>query len=421
MQRCEGQVVAWGECGLDYSDYQREPDVGEDFAGEIERQKQILRENIEVAIAMDLPIQFHSRDCEADFVRCLLKWLPRKHSFHWHSAIASPRVVDLILREFPNAYFGVSGYIAFPYAEDWELLNQMTEDIDSGGSSRVSEMNAASWHTTQGRAKKVNLVDMVKRLPIDRIVLETDSPHFTVNTGGPADVLEIASSVAAVKDLTPEEVLKANERNAHRLYGIQAKKVPYFRRETPRTAGGTAYRGIRTWRMRQSYKNAGQREILAQDASTCLLLEPSHTSVAHALPKKELGSSASKTLVDFDGKGTRSSGCDGGEVSSVDTQVLTEAENSVTSRPALLDDHLRTRGDTPVAQSSTTRDEPFLAPSFSGVSEFKFHNKVPKKPRKKISATVAGSGTEQKSTLHQQAGGLPNSSSSSSLTVEDHD
>eukprot|EP00392_Amoebophrya_sp_AT5.2_P010223 g10276.t1 len=225
------RVVAWGECGLDYSGYvggdaREEPAVGgaaglttqsdgalvkksinlqyqqisnksiallapvevfdaNQIRMEIARQKEILRENIDVAIELRLPIQFHSRDCEADFIDCLLQWLPRDHPFHWHSAIASLPAVEKILRHFPHGYFGVSGYLCFPYAEEWELPNQMQSETNHG--------NPMPTPNT------VNLFDMVRRIPLERIVLETDSPHFTVRSGGPADVLEIAQALAEVK------------------------------------------------------------------------------------------------------------------------------------------------------------------------------------------------------------------------------
>ncbi len=263
MRRCGSQVVAWGECGLDYSGYgpldEASGRMGEEFELERQRQQQILKENIEIAVGMGLPIQFHSRDCEADFVECLLKWLPRGHPFHWHSAIASPTVVEMILKEFPNAYFGVSGYIAFPYAEDWELLNQMSETEEANARTGPCLPGVGRFRPGPPMKNKVNLVDMVKRIPLDRILLETDAPHFTVNTGGPADVLEIASSVAVVKDLTPEEVLRANERNAKRLYGIEATKIPAgLVRETAvqkqERQPDAIFRGIRTWQKRRNYK-----------------------------------------------------------------------------------------------------------------------------------------------------------------------
>ncbi|MBU0705766.1 TatD family hydrolase [Patescibacteria group bacterium] len=70
-----------------------------------------------------------------------------------------------------------------------------------------------------------SLREVVKMVPLDRIMLETDSPYLTVEsrkgqTGEPADVKVIAETVAQVKNVPFEEVARMTTENAERFFGI---------------------------------------------------------------------------------------------------------------------------------------------------------------------------------------------------------
>lgn len=70
-----------------------------------------------------------------------------------------------------------------------------------------------------------SLREVVKMVPLDRMMLETDSPYLTVyskkgQTGEPADIRLIAEAVARIKDVPIEEVARITTANAERFFGI---------------------------------------------------------------------------------------------------------------------------------------------------------------------------------------------------------
>ncbi|MBN2306698.1 TatD family hydrolase [Candidatus Peregrinibacteria bacterium] len=69
------------------------------------------------------------------------------------------------------------------------------------------------------------LREVVKMVPLDRMMLETDSPYLTVESrkgkaGEPSDVKAIAEKVAEVKGVPFEEVAQITTANAERFFGI---------------------------------------------------------------------------------------------------------------------------------------------------------------------------------------------------------
>ena len=79
-----------------------------------------------------------------------------------------------------------------------------------------------------------DLARVVKLLPLDKMVLETDAPYFLPKGGGadsylghttrefslPVHVANVAAQVAAIRDCEVEEVLRATRRNVERVYRI---------------------------------------------------------------------------------------------------------------------------------------------------------------------------------------------------------
>ena len=74
-----------------------------------------------------------------------------------------------------------------------------------------------------------DLVKVVEKLPLEKLVLETDAPYFLPSDGGPDSLLghtdkrfslpphvaNVAAQVAVVKGCKVEEVLVASRRNVH--------------------------------------------------------------------------------------------------------------------------------------------------------------------------------------------------------------
>jgi TatD DNase family protein len=69
------------------------------------------------------------------------------------------------------------------------------------------------------------LREVVKKVPLNRICVETDSPYLTPvphrgKRNEPAFVRFVAEIVAGVKEIPLEEVARATSNNASRLFGI---------------------------------------------------------------------------------------------------------------------------------------------------------------------------------------------------------
>ena len=69
------------------------------------------------------------------------------------------------------------------------------------------------------------LREIIKSMPLDRLMLETDAPYIVPNSrrgqkGEPADIVEIANKVAEIKGVPMEEVMRITTENAERFFGI---------------------------------------------------------------------------------------------------------------------------------------------------------------------------------------------------------
>ena len=78
--------------------------------------------------------------------------------------------------------------------------------------------------------KKSGVAEIVRTMPLDRIVLETDCPYLAPvpNRGKRNSSLNlpyVAEKLAEIKKCTPEEIVRATEENARRLYRLPSKGV----------------------------------------------------------------------------------------------------------------------------------------------------------------------------------------------------
>lgn len=192
MRACGDRAIAWGECGLDFSVY---VDNFKDHAADIEHQKIVLVDNIRIADLKRLPLVLHTRDCESDFVQILEEFMNREQRAQVHCAILTIAAVER-LSHFSDLYFGIAGFLSLDEARMWPVAR-----------------------TIDG-SETLDLYEMVKFIPLERIVLETDAPAFRVCSGGPCDVLQTAEVIAKIKNLPYSFVVEQCMRNAHELYGI---------------------------------------------------------------------------------------------------------------------------------------------------------------------------------------------------------
>lgn len=169
----EEKNVAIGEIGLDY--YWNKDNK--------ELQKEVFIKQIEIANKLNLPIVIHTRDAAMDTLK--------------------------ILKEHPVAKKGV--FHCCP-------LNQ--ELIKEG--LKLGFYISFSGNVTFKNAKSAGCIELV---PMDRILIETDSPYLTPEpyrgkTNTSINVKLVAKKIAEVKGITIEEVAKATRENAKTIFEI---------------------------------------------------------------------------------------------------------------------------------------------------------------------------------------------------------
>ena len=71
-----------------------------------------------------------------------------------------------------------------------------------------------------------NLVQTIKKIPLDRIVIETDSPYlspFRGNKNIPNNVEEVLKKLALIKEVSYDDTLEITNSNARYLFNIKEK------------------------------------------------------------------------------------------------------------------------------------------------------------------------------------------------------
>ena len=164
--------VAVGEIGLDYHylDYDKNA------------QKDWLIKQIKLAEKVNKPVILHDRDSHADILEIIKEFKPNGVL---HCFSGSVEMMREVLK--CGLFIGVGGVVTFK------------------------------------NAKK--LVECVKELPLNRLLLETDAPYLSPepNRGkrNRSDYIKyVAEKIADIKGISAEEVLKANLENTKNLFGI---------------------------------------------------------------------------------------------------------------------------------------------------------------------------------------------------------
>jgi TatD DNase family protein len=171
------KVVAIGECGLDYHAYKGFPAIGKK-----EEQKQLFEEQLRLALIHNLPVIIHCRDAFEDIFDVLdsLPTLPRGV---FHCFCGGPEDVKQV--EKRGFYFGIDGNVTY------------------------SKLHAIT----------------VPLIPLDRILLETDSPLLPPiphrgERNEPKYIPLIAQKIAELKTCTVKEIEEQTTQNARALFKI---------------------------------------------------------------------------------------------------------------------------------------------------------------------------------------------------------
>ena len=168
-------VVAIGEIGLDYH-------YGAEFASE---QREAFRIQLELAAEMNLPVNIHLREATEDFFRIMddCAHLHVRGSLH---AFSGSYETFQRVRKYGDWYVGIGGVVTF---------------------------------------KKASLAEAVRHIPLECILLETDSPYLTpVPHRGERNESKyiplIAAKIAELKGTGVDEVAQVTTGNARRLFNI---------------------------------------------------------------------------------------------------------------------------------------------------------------------------------------------------------
>ena len=169
-----GKIKAIGEIGLDYW---FKP-VRKDKVMK-EQQREFYKTQLQIATELDLPVIIHSRGAWEDCISLAREQKCSSGVFHWYSGPTD------VLTEIIESGFYVSCTPAIEYSPELRMA--------------------------------------MKAAPIERILVETDSPVWikTLNRPAePADVNLAVTHLAALKELTIDEVVRETNRNARELFRI---------------------------------------------------------------------------------------------------------------------------------------------------------------------------------------------------------
>jgi len=185
------KVIAIGETGLDYYTYKKTKyenikisAKGRSSSGRKNLQKQIFLLHLDLAQKLNLPLTIHCRQAFNDLLNILTpkaQALKRKGVFHCFEGNKNHLNQALNL----GFYIGFNGIITYP--------------------------------------KRENLRILVKRTPIEKLLLETDSPFLTPEPlrgtrNEPKNIRIIAKTIASIKNVSFDEVEEKTARNSYSLF-----------------------------------------------------------------------------------------------------------------------------------------------------------------------------------------------------------
>ena len=165
----DSKIVAIGEIGLDYYWVKDNKD----------KQKELFEYQLKLAEKYNVPVIIHSRDATQDTIDILKKY---KVKGIIHSFSGSYEVAQIYIKM--GFLLGINGVVTF---------------------------------------KNCNLKDVIDKIDVSNIVLETDSPYLTPvpNRGkrnDPTKVMDIARFIADIKGISLEELSKEINGNLSKVF-----------------------------------------------------------------------------------------------------------------------------------------------------------------------------------------------------------
>ena len=168
------KIVAIGEVGLDYYWDKSFKDL----------QKEVFIKQIELANKYELPIVIHDREAHKDTYD-ILKEYNKSSEVLFHCFSGSVEFMKECVKQ--GWYIAIGGVVTFKNAK--------------------------------------NIKDVAKEVPLDKLVLETDSPYLTPvpfrgKSNTPAYVKYVAEEISNLKSIPLEEIIDITTTNAERLFKI---------------------------------------------------------------------------------------------------------------------------------------------------------------------------------------------------------
>lgn len=179
------KVRAIGEIGLDYYWEKRSPET----TPPREEQQKLLRAQLELAREVNLPVIIHDREAHEDCLNIVKDFSDLRGVYHCYSGSLEYAKEILALGDWYISFTGVITY---------------------------------------GKAKKARRI--IENLPIERIMIETDSPYLTPEPerlekkrvrNSSLFVHRVAEQIAEFKGMTVEEVERITTENGKRFFGIE--------------------------------------------------------------------------------------------------------------------------------------------------------------------------------------------------------
>ena len=172
------RVRAIGEIGLDYYWEQNPPR---------EFQQEVFRDQLALAQELGLPVIVHDRDAHADCLAIVKEFPQVRGVFHCFSG--SVEIAQELIKR--GWYLGFDGPLTYK------------------------------------NAKKT--VEVAKIVPLDRVLLETDSPYMAPvpvrgTRNDSRNVFHIAAKFAEIRGMSTDEIIALTNENGRRFFGIQSAK-----------------------------------------------------------------------------------------------------------------------------------------------------------------------------------------------------
>ena len=169
----ENKVVAIGETGLDYFRVQ----------GDLSWQRDRFRTHIKAAIQSNLPLIIHTRNAAEDTLKIMREESANEVGGVMH---CFTETLDVAIEAIKlNFYISFSGIVTFKNA--------------------------------------IDLKEVVRAIPIDRILIETDSPYlapvpYRGKINDPSNVIHVAEEIAKLKNISVEKVGQITTQNFFKLF-----------------------------------------------------------------------------------------------------------------------------------------------------------------------------------------------------------